>query len=130
MSYPLYLLPDTYGLYKLEYPLEGWMSESDLLFALQEGQTLSVITKMGSALKAKEQEEGWLVFQLKGPLPFSEPGLLFKILSPLADAKISILAYSTFDNDYILFKKEHLEEALSALKAKGITVLTKIPHAK
>lgn len=130
MSYPLYLLPDTYGLYKLEYPLEGWMSESDLLFALQEGQTLSVITKMGSALKAKEQEEGWRVFQLKGPLPFGESGLLCKILSPLAEAKISILAYSTFDNDYILFKEERLEEALSALKAKGITVLTKIPHAK
>jgi hypothetical protein len=64
-------------------------------------------------------ERGWIGLQLRGPFPFSLTGVLASFLQPLADAKISIFAISTFDTDYVLIKRENLPQALMALKAAG-----------
>jgi hypothetical protein len=46
-------------------------------------------------------------------------GVLASFLQPLAEARIPIFAISTFDTDYVLIKREKLEQAASALGAAG-----------
>ena len=49
------------------------------------------------------------------PLDFGLTGILYSLSKPLAEAKISIFAISTFDTDYILVKQEKLQETIYPL---------------
>ncbi len=62
-------------------------------------------------------ERGWVALKLEGPFPFSTTGVLASFLQPLADAEIPIFAISTFDTDYVLIKRQNLEQAMAALGA-------------
>jgi hypothetical protein len=64
-------------------------------------------------------ERGWMALKLEGPFPFSMTGVLASFLQPLAEARIPIFAISTFDTDYVLIKRENLEQAVAALAAAG-----------
>ncbi len=64
-------------------------------------------------------ECGWVALKLEGPFPFSMTGVLASFLQPLAEAQIPIFAISTFDTDYVLIKRENLEQAVAALGAAG-----------
>jgi uncharacterized protein len=64
-------------------------------------------------------ERGWLALKVEGPFPFSLTGVLASFLQPLAEARIPIFAISTFDTDYVLIKRENLEQAVVALGAAG-----------
>jgi hypothetical protein len=57
--------------------------------------------------------------RVRGPLPLDLVGILASIADPLAEAKISIFAISTFDTDYVLVKARDLEAALGALERAG-----------
>ncbi|MDF3000122.1 MAG: amino acid-binding protein [Bacillota bacterium] len=69
-------------------------------------------------------EDGWRAFRVQGVLDFSLVGILSKLSSILADSGISIFAVSTFNTDYILVKKERLEEAARILERNGFEVLS------
>ena len=60
-----------------------------------------------------------VALKLEGPFPFSMTGVLASFLQPLAEARIPIFAISTFDTDYVLIKRENLEQAVVALGAAG-----------
>jgi hypothetical protein len=62
-------------------------------------------------------ERGWVALKLEGPFPFSMTGVLASFVQPLAEAKIPIFAMSTFDTDYVLIKRQNLEQAVVALAA-------------
>jgi len=64
-------------------------------------------------------ERGWLALKLEGPFPFSMTGVLASFVPPLAEAQIPIFAISTFDTDYVLIKRDNLEQAVTALAAAG-----------
>jgi hypothetical protein len=62
-------------------------------------------------------ERGWVALKLDGPFPFSMTGVLASFVQPLAEAGIPIFALSTFDTDYVLIKRQDLEQAVLALAA-------------
>jgi hypothetical protein len=62
-------------------------------------------------------ERGWVALKLEGPFPFSMTGVLASFVQPLAEAGIPIFALSTFDTDYVLIKRQDLEQAVLALAA-------------
>jgi hypothetical protein len=64
-------------------------------------------------------ERGWVALKLEGPFLFSMTGVLASFVQPLAEALIPIFAISTFDTDYVLIKREHLEQTVAALRAAG-----------
>jgi len=64
-------------------------------------------------------ERGWVALKLEGPFPFSMTGVLASFLQPLAEAQIPIFAISTFDTDYVLIKRENLEQAAVVLGTAG-----------
>jgi len=64
-------------------------------------------------------ERAWVALKLEGPFPFTMTGVLASFLQPLAEARIPIFAISTFDTDYVLIKRENLEQAVAALGTAG-----------
>lgn len=66
---------------------------------------------------------GWALLKIHGPFPLDVVGVLSSVATPLADAKISLFALSTFDTDYILVKRTHLDQAIAALTLAGHTLV-------
>jgi hypothetical protein len=64
-------------------------------------------------------ERNWRCLKLAGPIPFSTVGVLASVVSPLADASISVFAISTFDTDYLMVKERDVEKAVEALRQAG-----------
>jgi hypothetical protein len=64
-------------------------------------------------------ERGWAVFKLHGPIPFQMIGIAAALVTPLAEAQISVFLISTFDTDYLLVKRERLSEAADVLRRAG-----------
>jgi len=69
-------------------------------------------------------ENGWRCFELQGPFPFEMAGVLASVLQPLAEARVSIFAVSTYDTDYVMVKERSLTKAVKALTAAGHNVKT------
>lgn len=69
------------------------------------------------------KEDDWRMFHIAGSIPFTATGVLSSVLNPLAIKKISILALSTFDTDYIFFKESHLSAVTSSLEEAGFTIV-------
>ncbi|GAA3280871.1 ACT domain-containing protein [Dactylosporangium vinaceum] len=69
-------------------------------------------------------ESPWRCLRVAGPVQLALTGVLASIVSPLADARVNIFAFSTFDTDYLLVPAVRLHEALSALGAAGHRVTT------
>lgn len=80
---------------------------------------LSVVCEESRVPAAVRVEKDWVALKLEGPFPFSMTGVLASFLQPLAAANIPIFAVSTFDTDYVLMKREKLEEAIKALGTAG-----------
>jgi uncharacterized protein len=76
---------------------------------------LSIVCSEESVPSDVKAEKGWRALKVEGPLDFGLTGILSSLAAPLAEAKISIFAISTFDTDYILVKKENLEKAICIL---------------
>ena len=68
-------------------------------------------------------EMGWRILQVQGPLYFSLTGIIASIALPLAEAKISIFAMSTFETDFILIKEVQLDAAIQVLRENGFEVV-------
>jgi uncharacterized protein len=64
-------------------------------------------------------EKGWVGLKLEGPFPFTMTGVLTSFLQPLAEAGIPVFVVSTFNTDYVLIKRDHLERAAKALGEAG-----------
>ncbi len=69
-----------------------------------------------------ERDDGWSAFRIEGILDFSLIGILSKISSLLADNNIGIFAVSTYNTDYILTKRENVNQALEVLSGAGYEV--------
>ena len=85
---------------------------------------LSVVCPESAAPGDLPTERGWAVLKLHGPFPFAQVGVLSSFAAPLASARISLFAISTFDTDYILVKSGDLPAACRALTAAGHTLAT------
>lgn len=73
-------------------------------------------------LNVVERSDGWRGFRIAGQLDFALTGILSRIATLLAEAKIAIFAISTFHTDYILVKKEQFKKALDTLVMNGYEV--------
>lgn len=68
----------------------------------------------------RETPDGdWRCLKVEGPLDFSLVGILASLAEPLARARISIFAISTFDTDHILVKGDKVDAAIAALESAG-----------
>lgn len=82
-------------------------------------EELSIVVKDNVNIKSDVIEENWRMIKILGVLDFSLIGILSKISTILADAKISIFVMSTYNTDYILIKDDKLDQATKVLEENG-----------
>ncbi len=114
-------LKETFNLYRLNpgTPLPQAVFESSFYSITRIADEVSILVSDQVMMDEQTYEPGWKALKVAGPLDFSLTGILADIATTLAQANISIFAISTFDTDYILIKREKLENAQAALSAAG-----------
>lgn len=82
-------------------------------------EELSIVVEEDINIPSESIEYNWRAIKIVGTLDFSLIGILSKISTILAQAKISIFAISTYNTDYILLKADKLLKASEILKQSG-----------
>lgn len=86
-------------------------------------EELSIAIEEDINISSEIIEYGWRAIKIIGILDFSLIGILSKISTILAQAKISIFAISTYNTDYILLKENKLEDAIEVLKQNNYEII-------
>ena len=63
-------------------------------------------------------ERGWRAFQVVGPIPFTQTGVIAGLTAPLAEAGIPVFVISTYDTDVLLVKAPDFAQACEVLAAR------------
>ncbi len=105
---------------------KDWLSQSGFWTISKTADEISFIAEEKYISAFKKRDSGWRGLKLKGVYDFSQTGILESILKPLADAKVGILAVSTFNTDYVLVKETNLEKAKTVLMGKFLIVEPKL----
>ncbi len=80
---------------------------------------LSIVCPQDFFPKEGKCEANWKCFKIHGPLDFTQTGIISSMTGPLAEAGISVFAFSTYDTDYIMVKDHDLEKAKHTLQQSG-----------
>jgi hypothetical protein len=100
-------------------PFPAWSLEGGFFGVVRTQDEVSIVCSEDRVPDGMLAERGFVTLKLEGPFPFSMSGVLASFLQPLAEAQVPIFAISTFDTDYVLIKREDLEQAVIALAAAG-----------
>ena len=88
-------------------PPPQWALESSFYSLTRTREELSIVCESEKVPEAvQNRNDGWVGFNVQGPLGFSLTGILSSIATPLANARISIFAISSFakcDVDEVIF---------------------------
>ncbi|HEY8322884.1 MAG: ACT domain-containing protein [Ktedonobacterales bacterium] len=117
----LTLAPERFAVCRLapDAPIPPLPLGRSLLALALTSDELSLVLPEDSAPEGATIEGGWRALRVAGPLDFGLTGVLASLAQPLADARLSLFAISTFDTDYLLVRDATLSEALAALRAAG-----------
>lgn len=118
-------LPQTFAVCRLapDDPLPAWISERGWWSITRTDHELSIVCDAARLPVDAVAERGWRGLMVQGPLPFGLTGILASLATPLADARISIFAISTYDTDYLLVKDRVFGQACDVLRAAGHEVI-------
>jgi len=118
---PLLLLDGTFAICKLDAKaiIPAWGTPADFFSITRTADELSIVCRQDAVPEGVLCERGWRCLRVAGTIPFSVVGVLASLTAPLAKARISVFAISTFDTDYLLVKAEDLERAAAILRQHG-----------
>jgi hypothetical protein len=117
----LTLLPERFAISRLaaDTPIPAWAMGGSFFSVTRADEELSVVCELGRVPVGVQSQSGWRVFKVHGPFVLTEIGVLSALATPLAEAKLSLFAISTFDTDYLLVASETLSAAVAALERAG-----------
>ncbi|MBZ5536849.1 MAG: ACT domain-containing protein [Acidobacteriia bacterium] len=121
----LEVLQGEFGVARLD-PNEAtpaWAAQGIISSVTRTAEDLSVVCDAGAIPAGVKAERGWRCLRVTGRLDFSLTGILASIAGPLAVAKVSIFAISTYDTDYVLVPGEAMTRAIECLRAAGHEVI-------
>ncbi|MDG6110041.1 ACT domain-containing protein [Dactylosporangium aurantiacum] len=104
--------------------VEAVAAGTDVISVTWTPDEVSILCPADRAPAGASVETPWRCLRVAGPVQLALTGILASIVSPLADARVNIFAFSTFDTDYVLVPAVRLGEALAALNAAGHRVTT------
>jgi hypothetical protein len=112
------LLAGTYSVCKLSDMVDAPKpANGEELFNLTiTDQEISLVCRSNLVENAVRSKSGWRAFQVRGPLDFSEVGILARLTNALAGADVPVFALSTYDTDYLLVQQMDLVNAQEALR--------------
>jgi uncharacterized protein len=120
-SFDLTVLPGSFAIARLpaDAPVPSWATQGHFFSVTRTSDELSVVCLANQIPPSLSPEAGWRALKVQGPFELSEVGVLAALAVPLAEAKVSLLAISTFDTDYLLVSETTLDPALRALTTAG-----------
>jgi hypothetical protein len=115
------VLDGTFAVCRLagDAPLPPWATAGHFVSLTRTPEELSLVCAQDAVPEGIVCERGWRCLRVAGAVPFSAVGVLASLTAPLAEARISVFAVSTFDTDYLLVRERDLERALDALRRMG-----------
>lgn len=121
----LSILPEEFAICRLDpnSTVPNWALAGSLSSVTRTEDELSIVCAQTQAPEGARCDREWRCMKVHGPLDFSLTGVLASLVSPLAEAGISIFAFSTFDTDYLMVKAGNLEPAIKALTDAGHEIL-------
>ncbi|MEU9505485.1 ACT domain-containing protein [Micromonospora sp. NPDC048170] len=123
------LLPGQYAVCRLAAgsalppELSGGLGDGDVVTVSWTADGISLICPADRAPEQAVTETAWRCLQVAGPLDLAVSGTLAALVDPLAAARVSVVAFSTYDTDYLLVPAVRLGEATAALERAGHRVL-------
>ena len=120
----LELLPGEYAICRLpaDSPLPAGLTQphpDGVLSVTWTADEVSILCPAERVPADATVETPWRCLRVAGPVQLALTGILASIVSPLADARVNIFAFSTFDTDYVVVPAVRLGEALAALSGAG-----------
>jgi len=117
-------LPERYAVVRLEPQddIPPWARSTTFACVTRTREELSIVCGEAEVPAGVTAQRGFCGLQVKGPLDFSETGILASLAGPLAKAGISIFAVSTYDTDYLFVPAAQEPEAVQVLIGAGHTV--------
>jgi hypothetical protein len=117
----LAVLPGTFAVARLApgAGVPAWALEGTVTSITRTPDELSIVCRSDAVPGDVQAERGWRAIRVAGTIDFALTGILASVLAPLAAARISIFAVSTFDTDFVLVREAALGRALAALSAAG-----------
>lgn len=127
----LRLWPQSFAVCRLPQgePLPAWATAGALWSLTRTPRELSLVSEAELVPTGIRAETGWRLLEVEGPLDFSLTGIVVALTAPLAQAAISVFAFSTFDTDYLMVRGATLEPALEALRHAGHLITAHSPEA-
>jgi hypothetical protein len=124
----LVLLPGDYAVCRLPsgvpVPAEIDLGRHSVMSVTRSPNEISLICPAEFAPEGAKVNQPWRCFRVAGPVDLALTGILASMVNPLADARVNIFAFSTYDTDYVLVPAVRLNEALGALDAAGHRIQT------
>jgi uncharacterized protein len=122
--FELTLLPERFAISRLaaDAPIPPWATQGSFFSVTRTGDELSIVSELARVPVGVHSQPGWRVLKVHGPFVLTEIGVLSALAAPLAEARISLFAVSTFDTDYLLIAAETLSAAIHALGQAGHTI--------
>lgn len=121
ISLTLRRIPGDYAVTKLgSWPT--WLPDEGFVSLTRTAHEISVVCETSAVPDGVLGEYSWALFEFEGPFPFALTGILDSVTHPLAQARIGILALSTYDTDYLLVMVEDVARTVETLRAAGHTI--------
>ncbi|MFF4877456.1 ACT domain-containing protein [Micromonospora sp. NPDC000668] len=123
------LLPGEYAVCRLAagsalpYALSSGLGSADVVTVSWTADGISVICPADRAPAQAVVETAWRCLRVAGPAYLAGTGTLAALVDPLAEARVSVVTFSTFDTDYLLVPAVRLTEGTAALERAGHRVL-------
>jgi hypothetical protein len=100
-------------------PVPPWASSGEFISITRTADELSVVCPQSVVPDSIKCEQGWRCLRVAGSMDFSMVGVVASLVTPLAEAGVSVFVVSTFDTDYFLVKEDDLARATAVLRAAG-----------
>ncbi|PWR05712.1 ACT domain-containing protein [Micromonospora acroterricola] len=123
------LLPGEYAVCRLAagsalpHELSSGLGQADVVTVSWTADGISVICPTERAPAQAVVETAWRCLRVAGPVDVPGTGTLAALVDPLAEARVSVVTFSTFDTDYLLVPAVRLTEGTAALERAGHRVL-------
>ncbi|WP_320068956.1 ACT domain-containing protein [Micromonospora sp. RTGN7] len=121
------LLPGEYAVCRLTADatlrpaLWGDLADDEVISVSWSVDGISVICPASRA--PTEVETDWRCLRIVNPFGKAVTGTLAALVAPLAEARVNVVAFSTYDTDHALVPAVRLDEATSALRRAGHRLL-------
>ena len=114
------LHPQLYALTRLpaDSPLPDW-PRGAFVSVSRTPREITIACEQTAVPAGIESRGGFQCLEIKGEYPLDAVGVVAAATTPLAQAGISVFAFSVWSTDYLLIPREDLTTAVTALRGAG-----------